>query len=578
MKLNSKIAKVALGVMLLGSSVFAQSLEDAKKAIDAEQYQKAKGMLKNLTVTQATKDENFFYLGWVYLLQDYPDSAKAMFTKGLSVDPKSALNLVGLGVLDHLSKDDAGANTEFAKAMGFTGKHDSKPYLYMGKGYLILIPPAKAVSPADAAAATAALTKGSVANPKDAEIFVELGNAGRSQRNTTVAYENYNNALAIDPKSLAANVAEGVLWSNAQNFEDAEKQYKVAVGIDPNFGPAYREWAETDLYWAKTVKSMASAKVKEAVDHYQKFLSLTDQSTESLLRYALFLYNAGDYVTLESVASTLAKSANSNALVYRYIGYSGYENKDYPAGMKAMDTWFTKADPSRIIPSDYLILGHLQIASGKDTAQGVANLKKAADLDTTLKEDIYLEIARMYRLKGKYPQAVVAYQELIAKVPYRPLLQEHLYLGIDAYTAFKGQVVDAKTNPAIKPDSSLLAVGDSALSYFQQKVAQKITPAIYYVPLYRAYIADEKDPSLQTLKGLAKPFYEEVIAIITAGTPTDSQKRTLAEAYAYLGNYYEYHDKDDAKALENFTKARDLNPDNRYAKFYFDQKAVPAKK
>src|ERR1700692_3581917 len=97
MKMISKIANVALGLVFVGSSVFAQSLDDAKKAIDAEQYQKAKSMLKNLTVTQADKDENFFYLGWVYVKQDYMDSAKTAFTKGIAVNPKSALNYAGLG-------------------------------------------------------------------------------------------------------------------------------------------------------------------------------------------------------------------------------------------------------------------------------------------------------------------------------------------------------------------------------------------------------------------------------------------------------------------------------------------------
>ena len=70
MKLSSKIAIAALSLVCVGSAVSAQSLDDAKKAIDAEQYQKAKSMLKNLTVTEATKDENYFYLGWTYLKED----------------------------------------------------------------------------------------------------------------------------------------------------------------------------------------------------------------------------------------------------------------------------------------------------------------------------------------------------------------------------------------------------------------------------------------------------------------------------------------------------------------------------
>jgi predicted negative regulator of RcsB-dependent stress response len=122
MKMISKIAKVAIGLVFIGSAVFGQSLADAKKAIDAEQYQKAKGMLKNLTVTQPTVDENFFYLGWVYLEQDYADSAKTSFTKGIAADPKSAINYVGLGAVALSANDEAGATSNFNQAITLTPK------------------------------------------------------------------------------------------------------------------------------------------------------------------------------------------------------------------------------------------------------------------------------------------------------------------------------------------------------------------------------------------------------------------------------------------------------------------------
>src|ERR1700744_158155 len=113
MEMIKKSAPAGLGLLLAGTTVFAQSLDDAKKAIDAEQYQKAKSMLKNLTTTQADKDENYFYLGWVYLKQDYADSAKTAFSKGISVNPKSALNYVGLGAVAHVEKDKASATSNF---------------------------------------------------------------------------------------------------------------------------------------------------------------------------------------------------------------------------------------------------------------------------------------------------------------------------------------------------------------------------------------------------------------------------------------------------------------------------------
>lgn len=568
----SKIASVAVGLVFIGSSVFAQSLADAKKAIDAEQYQKAKGMLKNLTVTQPTNDENLFYLGWVYIVQDYPDSAKAAFTKGIAANPKSALNYVGMGVVALQSKDNSGAASSFTQALSFTSKKDSKPYLYIGRGYLLDAHDGK--FPADKAnAAIDALNKGKTANPKDAEVMVELGNAYRSQLNSNSAYDAYTAALALDPKSPAANVAEGVLWRYADNFEDSEKQFQAAIAIDPNYGPAYRELAETDLVEAQGNIKVASQKVKEGVENYKKFLSLTDQSVESLLRYADFLVNAGDYKTLQEVTTQLSKSTSSNARVYRYLGYAAYENKDYANGLTALNTWFAKAAPNRILPLDYLYLGRLQIASGKDTVKGIENMKKVADLDTTKTQDVYNEIVNVYKAKRDYLNQAKTYEEIIGKVHGKLLLNEHFYLGFSDYFAFRAQSAAAKKDPSIKPDSTLLVKGDSALSYVQKKAATQL----YYYPLYRAYINDIKDADYANLKGLSKPFYEQLIQILGAKTPlTDGEKRYLADAYAYLGNYYEYHDKDDAKALENFTKAKDLNPDNGYAKFYFDQKNAPA--
>lgn len=564
MKIISKIATIALGLVSLGSSVFAQSLADAKKAIDAEQYQKAKAMLKNLTVTQAKDDENFFQLGWVYLLQDYPDSAKAVFTQGIAANPKSALNYVGLGVVARLNKDNAGATSNFNTAMGFIGKKDSKPWLYMGKGYLQLLPNTKAVASADAEAAIAALNKGKLANPKDAEIALELGNAYRSQRNTSGAYENYNAALALDPKSPSANVAQGVLWSNAHNFEDAVKQYQAALAIDPNFGPAYREWAETDLNSSFENKATASDKIKEGVENYKKYMSLTDQSDETLMRYADFLINAGMYKELQEVAAQLAKSAGSNIRALRYLGYAAYENKEYNTGLTAINNWLTKAEPSRILPRDYLYLGRLQIASGKDTVAGLANLKKAADLDSTLAETAYSDIITLRRKQNNYPEIAKAYEEAISKLGAKAPITHHIYKGIFSYFSFNSK----------NPDSTLLVKADSALSFANRKLTK---PSVD-VFIYRARIADIRDnKDLTKMVGYAKPFYEKFIEAMNAEPSNDPRfKKNLGEAYAYMGNYYLYHDKDDNKAMEFYTKAKEADPANKQAEFYFNSKNAPA--
>src|SRR4051812_11438180 len=98
MKTIKRTIALTLGLIVMGGAAsFAQNLADAKKAIDAEQYQKATGMLKTLTNTQSKDGDVYFNLGNVYLATDEVDSAKATFARGTVADPKNALNYVGLG-------------------------------------------------------------------------------------------------------------------------------------------------------------------------------------------------------------------------------------------------------------------------------------------------------------------------------------------------------------------------------------------------------------------------------------------------------------------------------------------------
>jgi Flp pilus assembly protein TadD len=558
MKMIKRVAMSITALVFIGSSVFAQSLADAKKAIDAEQYQKAKTMLKNLTVTQPTNDENFFYLGWVYIKQDYTDSAKTSFNKGIAVNPKSALNYVGLGAVARLEKDKAGATSDFNQALTLAGK-DTKPYRFVGESYLLPVPPATVVAQADADAAIAVLEKGKVVNPKvkDAELMVALGDAYISQMKSNDAYKNYSDALGTDPKSVTANVKEGVLWRFANNWESAANQFKAALAIDPNFGPAYREWAETDLRQSKNDPKNASEKVKEAVEYYRKYLSLTDMSLESQLRYADFLYNAGEFKTLQETTAALSKYANSNLRVYRYLAYSALENKDYPAGLSAINKWLSQAGPNRIYPTDYLVQGRLQLASGDST--GIANLRKAYALDTT-KADVFLEIAKSDQAKKKWLDAASDYQEYFDK-SHKGALLDHYWQGVAYYYGY--------FSPAGKNDSTILIKADSSFSYVNKKAAAPVALAV----IYRARINDLKDADRNNIKGLGRPFYEQYISLVgSKATQTQAEKEGLAESYAYLANIYEFKDKDDAKTLEAYTKAKEYDPTNKQVIAYFSRK------
>jgi len=574
MKMIKKIAVAGLGLVFAGSSVFAQSLADAKKAINDEQYQKAKSMLKNLTVTQPDKDENYFYLGWVYIKQEYPDSAKAAFNKGITINPKSALNYDGLGAVALIEKDNATATTNFNQAIALAGK-SSKPYLYAGEAYLLPLhgragagPHGPKLNPDDAAAAIAILNKGKAVNPKekDAEISLALGDIYRSQLNSNDAYSSYSEALAIDPKMAAADVAEGVLWKFADNFTDSEKQFQAALAIDPNFGPAYREWAELDVRWAYSDPTQHDAKIAEAVDNYKKYINLTDYSVESQMRYADFLVDAKDYVALQKVAADLTASAKTNLRVYRYLAIAAAENKDYATAQTAMTKWLTEADPKRLLPIDYLYMGRIELQLKQDSL-GVRDLRKALAVDTSQVE-IYGEIAKSLYATGKYIDAAEAYHTYGEKSK-KATLNDHFKEGFSYFQAYSDQLTKADKDKTFKPDSTLLTKSDSAFTY----VERKATKPVAAIALYHAYVKDYEDGDRNNLKGLAKPYYEQYIDLTLAkGAPDDKTKSSLANAYVYLGSYYQYKEKDDVKSLDYYTKAKDMDPANAQVVYYFATK------
>jgi cytochrome c-type biogenesis protein CcmH/NrfG len=562
MKTMIKLLPLVSGLVSIASSVCAQNIADAKKAIDAEQYQKAKTILKSITGTSAANDETCFYLGFVYIKQDYPDSAKTLFAKGIAINAKSALNYVGLAAVAKLNKQPADVKANLDKAIALAGKND-KPYIYTARVYLMQPAP-------DANAALAVLDKASTIGAKDPEYFTCLGDAYGAKQDNNHAYLSFSQAQDLDPKAANVDVAIGSLWKQADNFEDAAQKFKDALTLDPNYGPAYRELAENDLLWGKMQPKVMSEKIKEGAVYYKKYLDLTDRSVESEMRYADFLIQAGDYKTLEEVANDLSRSSKTNLRIYRYLAYAAFENKNYQAGLDALNKFMKEADPNRVIPRDYLYLGRLQIKTGLDSL-GILNLKKAVELDST-HEEVYTEIANAYYAKEKYADAGQAYQTYIAKA-HHVKLNDYFREGMSYYFAYS----DEYYAPAgtVKVDTTLLTKADSAFSYVQQKTTAHPYADVF---LYRARIKDLEDGDRTNLKGLAQPFYERYIELETATPPTEDRvKKNLGEAYAYLGSYFEYKEKDDAKAADSFAKARDIYPDNKQAKAYFANKQTMAK-
>ncbi len=525
--MNKQMKKIAIGIFAVFCTVTivkAQTALEGIRAIEVEQFENAKKIFSSLIASNPSDANNYFYYGRAYYGQDKIDSAKFYFEKGLTVNPNSALNLVGLGSISFDTGNDAEAKANFEKAVALTMAKDYQTLKYIGKAYAEL-------GKKNYNEALNYLNRAKTLEPKNPEIYVNIGDVYMEQSNGSDAVKYYNEALKIDPNYVNAHVRTGKLYTRALNYQEAKTAFEKAISIDPNYPPIYREYGELEL---------SAKKYENAVENYKKYMDLTDKSTNSQLRYARFLYVGKQYQESADLIKQIIPKDSSDYIIYRLLGYSSYEIKDYKTGLNAMNKFFAM-NPRKILGTDYSYLGKLQVKNKLDSL-GMMNILKAIEMDTTTK-DLYGDLADAYFSQKKYKLAAEAYEKKIEGGKPGPV--DFFYVGRAYYFGLE----------FVKSDSA-----------FSKLIQQKSDFATAW--LYRArnnYRIDDIDGKSD---GLAKPFYEKYIELTLADPKFDIKKssKDLIESYKYLGDYYFTVASDKISSKMYWQKVLEIDPNDKQAK------------
>lgn len=572
MMTKSKLFLSLLAAGAIVGTASAQSLKDAQSAIDAEQFDKAKSILQNLVTKKPKDGKNYFYLGQVYLLNDKLDSAAWAFNNGLTNAPKEVLNNVGLGIVDLKKNSASTAEQKFAQATASLGKKDYLPLYYIGKAYT------EAPKP-DYAKAVDYLTQAASKNTKDGNILVALGDAYLGLGENSQAYKSYRDALNLDPNLVKAKVQQALITRRAFAFDVALESYNAIAQEYPNYGPVYREIAETELAIAKRMpdntdeeKAKYEAQVAKAVDAYKKYLQVTgDNSADAKMRYADFLVYGQQYEELKNVALELENVPGIDAKVYRYLGLIAInQDKDAAKAVGYFDKLFANADENRLIAIDYLFAGFANIEAGSKE-KGLQYLGKALELDKELINEV--DGYGRNAFNAQKFEAAAAIFNVPAQQKEEPWYYEANYLVGDAtFRAAnakkeKGEDATADFQAAIKALDVIVQSTDSA-------AAEYIVPALY-IRGYSNYNLDVIDPEKPELhQGLYLNDFNQLAKVLTdkqaAGNQlTEDEVLKLTDVYNVIG-YYHILKEDYKKAAELFKKAIDLSPNDEVATQYLD--------
>ena len=557
-----KFKFLGLSLLLFGMAN-AQDANEAKKAIDAEQFQKAKTTLKSLISSTPDEGRNYFLLGDIYLTQSYPDSAAIYFNKGKAAKNNPEYNTIGLGALDLEAGNAAAAQAKFDAVEKDLKKKDVEQLVYIGRAYIYADKP-------DYKKAISVLNKAVAKDVKYAQAYLYLGEAYYRDRDQNNAYKNYRTASELDPSLLRAKLQLGVITKNTRAaFPEAIKAFDGIIAVNPNYGPVYRELAETYYLWGNTDGAKKEEYNAKALGYYEKYMGLTDYSLDSRMRHADFLLLTGDYKSLEAEAQKMQQMDKVNPRILRYAAYAAYENGNYPASLTAMTEFITKAEPKRIIARDYLYLGLAKLATtvGKDDKENtiitdkvkfdeaIADIKKAAETDINITNE-FNEIGKKLFSQKLYGPAAVVFEIATTNPANRNLFYDSFYL---AYSIYYDHV--NKSDADKKANAAQLAKADVALD----KVLE-LSPDAQDAYLFKARI----NKNLESPDAYAKmaQAYDNYIRVVTGIGATETSKpavaKNLVEAYDNAGAYYAVTDK--AKAKDYFTKAIALDPNDTYAK------------
>lgn len=528
--------------------VNAQDIDQAKKAIDAEQFEKAKTILKSLLQAKPSNGTASFLLGNVYMSQKELDSAKIYYQKGITGSDGAKLNYIGLGQLDLEAKNQTAAQSNFDIAIKDAKRKDATVPTYIARAYMNISKP-------DYKNAITILERAKIDSPQNADLLLALGDAYYLENKQNEAYSSYRSAFQIDPTMLRAKMQLGVLLKGAKSYDLAINSFNEVIAINPNYGPVYRELAETYYKWGRNKPSKAAEYMQLAISNYDKYMSMTDYSLASRMRRADFLVLLKNWPELEKEANKMIELDKVNPRIYRYLAYSAFENGNVDVALKSLESFISNPN-SKVIAKDYIYLAEIKfkkaIAADGLTmdptlyASGLVDLKKALELEPLATEDLN-DIGKKLFSKKFYKEAAPIFELGTKNTEDKNYVDDNIYYGLS--------VLYGNSKKDVKADPIELKNADAALD----KVIVA-APSYQDAFLYKARINRLAENEEFIIKN-----YESYLAKLTekGELANATHKTKIVESYNNLAA--SYANKDKAKAIEYLNKTLAIDPTNDYA-------------
>lgn len=423
-------------------------------------------------------------------------------------------------------------------------------------------------------------------NKKNADALVAIGRAYYDLKDTTNArvYAEY----AVKLKSPGGYVLLGDISALSEDSNaggDAAKMYEQAIyfgkdkGTEIDYLPYYKyatvyrkvslpsaiskldELAtdRPDLAASGMVNILKGRvydlanKVEEAAEVYNKapFSVMEDRDIVSAARANYLL---GDYQKSLDIVEYGLKSAPRKFTYNQLAMFNHTMLKNYDHALVYADKMMNQSDSVKMNPETYGVYAKA-LNGAKKYNEAIEVYKKTLELEfdsPDKKAGVIKDLADAYKGLDDFDNAVVYYDQYLKTVSHASL-NDYADLGrlyVQHADKLEG---DAKLEKLKKADQ------------IYADLAAKNADAKEYSMFWRARVGTMMDPDAS--QGLAQPFYEELVGVITAKPEMDKADiARLKEGCNFLMVYYLKIKDDVARSKEFAEKILVVDPENETAK------------
>jgi tetratricopeptide (TPR) repeat protein len=298
MVLHGQSASLPPGTSADDQSAQSGPLAQAEAAIDAKNYDKARGVLDVYLSAHPTDARALFDRGYCEDAQGHAQAAEGYYRKAISADPKQFEARLALGLmLAQAGSPDA--KTELQTAV--TLEPNPPNPAAKAQAYRTL---ARLIRESDPDGAKQALIEALKLSPETIDDTLLTAEIAEAEDDNAVAEEAYRRVLKMDPQSSAAIAGLTHLLLAEKKYADAEPLLKAALTRDPDDPALNTQYAAL---------LGAEGKADEAVSALEKLHQLKPQDREIGMMLADAYVQAENYEKADAVYSNLLAATPNDA-------------------------------------------------------------------------------------------------------------------------------------------------------------------------------------------------------------------------------------------------------------------------